>query len=69
MNSIPPKENKTVSREPIQKLLRPFIEFTDAEASGGIILVICIVVALVWINSSISNTYTDLWHTEVGIQI
>ena len=69
MNSIPPKEFKTVSREPIQKLLRPFIEFTDAEASGGIILVICIVVALVWINSSISNTYTDLWHTEVGIQI
>ena len=69
MNSITTKQFKTVSREPIQKLLRPFIEFTTAEASGGIVLLICVVIAIIWINSPFSNIYTNLWNIEVGIKI
>ena len=52
---------------PIEKLIQPFREFTKAEASSGILLIICTIIALVWANSGISDTYFHLWHTHISV--
>jgi NhaA family Na+:H+ antiporter len=42
-------------------------DFVRIEASGGILLLICAIIALVWANSSISETYFHFWETDFGI--
>lgn len=37
------------------------------EAVGGIVLFIVAIIALIWANSSLANSYHALWHTPVGI--
>lgn len=54
---------------PIEKFLRPFQAFLHAEASGGILLLICTVIALVWANSPFAENYFHLWHTYISINI
>ena len=54
---------------PIEKFLRPFQAFLHAEASGGILLLICTVIALAWANSLFAESYFHLWHTNISIQI
>jgi len=54
---------------PIEKFLRPFQAFLHAEASGGILLLICTVIALVWANSPFAENYFNLWHTYISIHI
>ncbi len=49
---------------PMKRLLRPFQEFARLEASGGILLIGCMVVALAWANSPWSDSYFHLWHTD-----
>lgn len=54
---------------PIEKLTYPIQEFLRKEASGGILLIIATVVALVWANSPLKDSYHQLWHTYVSISI
>ena len=54
---------------PIKKILLPFQSFIHAEASGGILLLICTVAALIWANSPWKETYFHLWHTNISINI
>ena len=54
---------------PIDRLLMPFQVFLRQEASGGILLLVCTAVALVWANSPWGQTYYDFWHTNVGVAI
>jgi Na+:H+ antiporter, NhaA family len=42
-------------------------EFTSMAASGGIVLLVCTLVALVWSNSAWSDSYAQLWESMVGI--
>jgi NhaA family Na+:H+ antiporter len=53
-------------RQPIEKLLRPFHEFARLSASGGILLLICTVVALIWANSGAAESYHHLWEKEIS---
>jgi NhaA family Na+:H+ antiporter len=48
-------------------LVKPFQEFVTTEASGGILLLACTVVALIWANSSWAHYYTALWHTRLTV--
>jgi len=48
---------------------RPVRKFLGIEASSGILLVIAALVALVWANSPWSNSYHDLWDTELTISL
>jgi NhaA family Na+:H+ antiporter len=57
----------TAPEPPIEKLIRPFKEFTKAEASSGILLIICTVAALIWANTGISDSYFHLWHTKISV--
>jgi Na+:H+ antiporter, NhaA family len=49
---------------PIGRLFRTFQEFARLEASGGILLIGCTVVAVTWANSPWSGAYLHLWHTD-----
>ena len=56
-------------RPPITLMLRPFQEFAQRETAGGILLLACTVIALIWANSPWAHFYERLWHTEIGIAI
>ena len=43
--------------------------FLGIEAAGGILLIFATVIALIWANSPWSNSYFDLWNTEIHISI
>jgi len=60
MNKRPPLEDPT----PVVRLVRLFQEFARQEASGGILLIACTAVALIWANSPWSGSYFHLWHTD-----
>lgn len=49
---------------PVERLVRTFQEFARLEASGGILLIGCTVVALAWANSPWSGSYFYLWHAD-----
>lgn len=56
--------------KPVQKakeIYRAFQEFSHLEASGGIVLMLAALVALVWANSPWSALYHELWHREIVI--
>jgi len=59
--------NKPVT--PIEKLTHPIQEFLHKEASGGILLIIATVIALVWANSPLKDSYHHLWHTYVSLNV
>lgn len=51
----------------IYRLIRPFQEFARIQASSGILLLLCTVLALVWANSPWAGTYTHLLETKVTV--
>src|SRR5919202_595940 len=52
---------------PVEKIVRPFQEFTEKESSSGILLIATAIVALVWANSPWGDSYTELWGTKLFI--
>ena len=56
-------------KEPIELILKPINEFLHKEASGGILLIIFTIIALVWANTSFSDSYHNLWHTHITISL
>lgn len=48
-------------------VLRPFQQFARLQASGGLLLLVCAVVALAWANSPWASAYGQLLHEPVGI--
>lgn len=57
--------NQNGNKSIIEKILSPLQEFMKAESSGGIILIICTIVAMIWANSPLSDSYHNLWHTYI----
>ena len=58
------------SNRPMARAIgRPMARFLAIEASGGILLMVATLVALVWANSPWSGSYYDFWHTEVHLAI
>ncbi len=56
---------KTTDTQSTATLLRPFTSFFKLEAAGGILLLICAVVALIWANTPFASAYYALWETTV----
>ena len=44
-------------------------QFTGIAASGGIVLLIATIIALLWANSPWSASYVDFWHTHLDIAL
>jgi Na+:H+ antiporter, NhaA family len=49
--------------------VRPLLRFTQLEASGGIVLLVAAVVALLWANGPFGHTYTDLWESHMAVSV
>jgi len=60
---------KIVPQKPIAGLVRPFQEFAARESSGGILLLLTTVIALIWANSPAAESYIALWHTNFTVAI
>ncbi len=54
---------------PGRRMPRVVREFLETEASGGIVLLIAAVVAVVWANSPWSASYRTLWHTSLDLRL
>jgi Na+:H+ antiporter, NhaA family len=53
----------------IDRLMRPFKTFAHIEASGGILLLVCTVIAMILANSSLAEAYHHLWEVPISIGI
>jgi NhaA family Na+:H+ antiporter len=56
---------KTSKKLPVHRVMRSFQEFARTEASGGILLLLCTSIALVWANSPWRDSYGELWQTKL----
>jgi NhaA family Na+:H+ antiporter len=61
------KRKVSTPATPVQRLLLPFQQFLRQEASGGLLLLACTVLALAWANSPFASSYTALWQTHVTV--
>ena len=52
---------------PVERVLLPFQTFFHNSATGGILLIGCTILALVWANSPWSSSYTALWNTVLTV--
>ena len=51
------------------RVLGLFQEFAHAQASSGIVLLACVIVAIVWANSPFGSSYYDLWHLHIAVKL
>lgn len=61
------KDKKTSREPPIDKLTQPFQKFSKIEGSSSIILLLCTMAALIWVNTAWGSSYTSLWQTKLVI--
>lgn len=52
-----------------QRFVQPVLRFMRTEASGGILMLLAAVVALLWANSAFGEAYTSLWSTHLDIEL
>ena len=52
-----------------KNLITPFQQFTSLEASGGIVMFIAAIVALLWVNFISFESYENIWKTKLTIGI
>jgi Na+:H+ antiporter, NhaA family len=50
-------------------ILSPFQKFVKIESFSGILLLLATILALVWANSPLSESYTELWQYKFGFSI
>ncbi|MER3402518.1 MAG: Na+/H+ antiporter NhaA [Armatimonadota bacterium] len=60
--------NSITVEAPIERLLSPFQQFAKRSSAGGIVLLVCAVLALFWANSPVAESYFRLWNTPVEIR-
>ncbi len=53
----------------LDRIMSPIQKFMHTETSGGIVLMIFTIIALVWANSAFSHSYFDLWHQYLNIDL
>ena len=50
-----------------RRVIRPLQEFLQDSTASGVLLVAAAVVALVWVNSPVGDTYERFWRTTISI--
>lgn len=66
----PPFQDKPIFRKGEvlgELLIRPFQTFASLEASSGVLLLLCAVGAIVWINTGFARAYEELWGTAIRV--
>ncbi|MDQ6736587.1 MAG: Na+/H+ antiporter NhaA [Gemmatimonadota bacterium] len=57
------------SRPLIERIVDPIGELAQAAPAGGVVLIVCAVIALVWANSPWANQYHDFWNIRISMGI
>ncbi len=52
-----------------RRFVRPALAFTHTEASGGIVLLVATVLALIWANSAWGDSYFEFWDIHITIDV
>ena len=68
MAQLKPTKYQPLEPLPIERLLKPFALFAKQASAGGIVLLACAVVALLWANSPLSEYYFRLWSIPVEVR-
>jgi NhaA family Na+:H+ antiporter len=58
---------QVVESAPIDIIFKPIQKFLHVEASGGILLFIFTVIALIWANSPFMHSYHELWQNNISV--
>ena len=53
----------------IQPIVEPFQKFTRAQSTGGILLLMATVMALIWANSPWAESYAKFWNTSISLAV
>ncbi len=64
---MPHRKPQVAPPTPLERVLLPFQEFVHNSAAGGILLIACTVIALIWANSSWGDSYAALWNTVITV--
>src|SRR5829696_5794129 len=62
-----PRYTSAMRERPVERIVRPFQDFAHKQSSGGILLILATVVALVWANSPWGDSYAALWGSKLTV--
>ncbi len=62
-----PLSPETPSKSRRRRILDPIREFLQTESAGGFALIGATVIALIWANSPLSDSYFDFWHRDLRV--
>ena len=68
-DSRPPPGSWLPALRVLRGLRRPVDAFLAIEAASGLLLMLAAAIALAWANSDWSASYTELWHTPIGLRV
>jgi NhaA family Na+:H+ antiporter len=68
MAQLKPTKYQPLEPLPIERLLKPFALFAKQASAGGIVLLACAVITLLWANSPLSEYYFRLWSIPVEVR-
>ena len=54
-------------QRPVERIVRPFQDFAHKQSSGGVLLIVVTVAALVWANSPWGDSYAALWGSKLTV--
>lgn len=61
------RERRIARSKVAQRVIRPIARFMEVEASGGIVLLACVALAMAWANSPWSDSYFNLLNLPLGL--
>jgi NhaA family Na+:H+ antiporter len=56
-----------MAKTPIEHILKPVSKFIHQEFTGGIVLFVSVIIAIVWANSPAKESYLHLWETNLTV--
>jgi len=68
MAQLKPTKYQPLKPLPIERLLKPFALFAKQASAGGIVLLACALIAMLWANSPLSEYYFRLWSIPVEVR-
>jgi NhaA family Na+:H+ antiporter len=68
MAQLKPTKYQPLEPLPIERLAKPFAMFAKQAGAGGIVLLACAVLAMLWANSPAGEYYFRLWSTPVEVR-
>lgn len=68
MAQLKPTRFQPLEPLPVERLTKPFVMFAKQASAGGIVLLACAVLAMLWANSPLGEYYFRLWATPVEVR-